>query len=78
MIIAIIIFHRTIGKTVENNTSSNVEHIIISYNEEDQTYGIEGEVSTSFVWQFAQGDMIMYSTGPYAVYLNLLQLWSLK
>ena len=28
----------------KTNTIDNVEHIIVSYNEEDQSYGIEGQV----------------------------------
>ena len=39
---------RRTGQTVKNSKATNyVEHITISYNEEDQSYGIEGEVG---VW----------------------------
>ena len=37
--------HRRTGEAWKKTKSTNsVEHIVISYNEEDQSYGVEGEV----------------------------------
>ena len=40
-----LVHHRRTGEAWKKTQSTNgIEHIIISYNEEDQSYGVEGEV----------------------------------
>lgn len=45
--------------SIRHHESGNVEHIIISYNDEDQSYGIEREVLQTDICAFTKGRFIV-------------------